>query len=321
LNSHRHSHRAAVWAAIAVLALGGCGRQPAGDAPPKLTDPTAGVTLELPDTARSHTVPVQEDFTTIIPYAPNQQLVYMRIVGFQPMLLDLPVREGEVSAILADRLDGFLPTYREPTTVPGSDDPAYLYGGRDRDGNGLAGFFRHYGKTKLVFLGLLGPAVKETDAAGVMAALAPKLSVDASDGNLSEVIQMFHYAYRLPEGDKADYMGVIDAAQGFLAMRDLDFDNYRKALWTLIDMLLELDERHVDAPNVRARAISALSTIFDTTRVDQLRARRQFEFAIGSRDVATARKVARFLDALDSPMDPCADACSRRRWNRIQALK
>lgn len=321
MNSHRHSHRAAAWAAIAVLALGGCGRQEAEEGPPTLVDPTAGVTLQLPDTAQPHRVPVQEDLVTIIPYAPNQQLVYMRIVGFQPMLLDLPVREGEVTAILADRLDGFLPTSREPTTIPGTDEPAYLYSGRDRDGNGLAGFFRHYGKTKLVFLGLLGPAVKETDAAAVMADLAPKLTVDTSDRNLPEVLQMFHYAYRLPEGDQTDYMGVIDAAQGFLSMRDLDYDNYRKALCTLIDMVLEMDERKVDAPQVRARAISAISTIFDTTRVDQLRARRQFEFAIGSRDVATARKIARFLDALDSPMDPCADACSRKRWKRIQSLK
>lgn len=321
MNSHRHSHHAAVWAAIAVLALAGCGRQQAEEGPPTLVDPTAGVSLPLPDTAQSHRVPVQEDFTTIIPYAPNQKLVYMRIVGFQPMLLDLPVREGEVTAILADRLDGFLPTYREPTTAPGSDEPAYLYAGRDREGNGLAGFFRHYGKTKLVFLGLLGPAVKETDAAAVMADLAPKLTVDTSDRNLPEVLQMFHYAYRIPEAENADYMGIIDAAQGFLSMRDLDYDNYRKALYILIDMVLEMDERKVDAPQVRARAISALATIFDTTRDDQLRARRQFEFAIGSRDVASARKIARFLDTLDSPMDPCADACSRKRWNRIQNLK
>ena len=320
MNSYRHSLQAAVWAAIAVLALGGCGRKKAVEAPPVLTDPTVGVTLQLPDTARPYTVPVQESFTTLIPYAPNQQLVYMRLVGFQPMFLPLPMREGEVTVVLSDRLDGFLPTYRESTTAPGSDEPAYLYGGRDREGNGLAGFFRHYGRTKLVFVGLLGPAVKETDAAEVMAALAPGLSVDTSDRNVDEAILMFHYAYHLPEGDGADYMGVIDAAQGFLAMRDMDYGNYRRALSTLINLLLEMEERKVDEPKVRARAVSTLATIFDTARIDQLRARRQFEFALGSRDAASARKIARFLDAMDSPMDPCTAACSQRRWNRIQKL-
>lgn len=312
-------------AIAAALLLAACSPRGAANAPagPKrLGDPAVGVSVELPDTAaESVAVTPADRYVWTVPYAPNRTLVYFRVMDATAAFLPLSMRGDVVDKILHAEYRDSLLVYSGDAKAPDGSD-VELYAGFDRENNGIAGFAWQGGKTLMAVFFLAGPDIR-TDRAGaeeVLAEIWPRLSLSPTDFGVNRMEKARLRYNEAFLGNKMDDNENIDAAFSLFSMRAHDPVNYREAINRLSATVMLMDMRGNADPDVRMRALSALDNFSDILCRDKLSAREQFLFAVGRRDRASAAGLARLLDALDSPYDPDAKACSKERWNRVSGI-
>lgn len=285
----------------------------------RLTDASAGISVELPDTAAGGlAVRPADRYVWTVGYAPNRTLVYFRVLDAGAAFLPLPLRGDVIDKILQSEFHDTLVVFSEDAKAPDGSD-VELLAGFDRDNNGVAGFAWQGGKTTMAVFLLSGPDIKaDRESAGaVLAELWPRLSLSPRDWGVERMVKSrirWNPAFRENGSDDNEN---IDAAYSLFSMRAHDADNYREAVIRVCATLIRMDKRGNADPDVRTRAISALDSFLDILCRDQLAARERFLYAVGRRDRADAADAARLLDAFDSPYDPDAKTCSKARWARV----
>ena len=284
---------------------------------PVLSDPSAGLTLTLPATATAHKrSPAFDRFVSRIPYAPNQTLLYLH--AYCPPLVDptaIPdFHDDIVEAILREELTSFVSLGESYTNLT-DQTPVLLLFGRARDTDKVIGFAFQCNKTHFIFLGLCGPDLVVADTKAFFETTAPNLHI--ADIRQSTHADVTRYRTGLVTLDNPAQS--IDFIRNLFASRNTSPLNYTIGINLAYSLAQDLQANAPDSPHL-SEAIALLNIMTAIHLADTLKARHDFEVALGQRNVSEAIAQARFLTDLTFLFDAEGQSRARQRLRKAQAL-
>lgn len=317
-----------VWLSIPALLLAGglllatisCSRQTASSSSgPVLSDPAAGLTVALPPSATSfmRRTASQDRFVSRIPYGNHRTLLYLHAYFIPLMIANDPpvVMANIIDSILRDELGSFL-TLDSAFTNLTDQTPVYLVYGRARDPDQVAGFAFQCNKTHFAFLGLAGPDIGPADASAFFQATSANLHV----AEIAQTSFVDAAPYQQHLLDKPDPAQSLDYIRNFFASRNANPAYYPVAIQ--FAFLLAQDLQRTDpASPLLDEALALLNNMFTIRLADYLKARRDFEVALGQRNAPEAIAQAQFLAKLSFPFDAEAVSLAKQRLRKAYALQ
>ena len=309
----------ALLLAGALLSPTACSRHKAAPLP-LLSDPAAGLSVTLPPSASafSRKAASQDRFVSRIPYGDRQTLLYLHAYLIPLMISpnDPPVVMGNIiDSILRDELGSFLTLEHSFTNLP-DQTPAYLVYGRARDPDQVAGFAFQCNKTHFVFLGLSGPDVGPADAAAFFQTTSANLRLTP----IAQTSFVDAAPYQKHLLDNPDPAQSLDFIHNLFASRNANPAYYPIAIQFAFLLAQDLQRANPDS-TLLAETLAQLNNMFIIRLADFLKARRDFEVALGQRNTPEALAQAQFLSKLSFPFDAEASSLDKQRLRKARALQ
>jgi hypothetical protein len=309
--------RASALLALALFAGSACTRR-AAPSTPTLSDPVAGLAVELPPAATSFArAPAAKDrFVSRVPYADRQTLLYLHLYSIPSLGAADPTLDYDdrVETIFRHELGAFLTLQTTPAVLP-DQTPALLLFGRARDPDFVVGFAFQCNKTHFVFIGLSGPDLAPADAQAFFDATAPNLQIaPVPNTTFADAAEYQHHF--LSHSDPAQF---LDFVRNLFASRNTNPANYPLSISLAYLFAQNLLQSAPDAPQL-SEALGMLNNM-DAIRLDDyLQARLAFEIALGQRQRVEAIAQARRLAALVFPFDSEGSSLAKKRLRQANAI-
>lgn len=310
----------ALLLAGAVLCLvPACSRSAKTASLPALSDPAAGLTLTLPETAAAFTrsTAATDRYVSRIPYGERQTLVYLHVYSTPALVTNAPpaIFADITERILRDELGAFLTLETSATNLP-NQTPALLLCGRARDPDKLIGFAFQCNKTHLIFIGLSGPEIDFANVGGFFETTVANLHVaDVNQNTFADATQ-----YQQVLGGAPPSAQSLDFIRNIFAARNANPVNYTTAIGLAYILARDLQAADPSSP-LLPEAFALLDNMSSIRLADFLKARIDYEVAIGQGKAEEAFAQARFLSDLTYPFDSEGRTLAKQRLRKAAQMQ
>ena len=296
-----------------------CSRHSKSASGPVLSDSASGLTLTLPDTATAFTRrPAASDrFVSRTPYADRQTLLYLHAYSVPPLVTNaLSAFFADVTErILRDELGAFLALETAPTNLP-DQTPALLFCGRARDPDKVIGFAFQCNKTHLIFIGLSGPEIDFSGIGDFFKTTTANLRVaDVGQNTFADATE-----YQQVLGGAAPSPQTLDFIRNIFGARNANPVNYTTAIGLAYILARDLQAADPASP-LLPEALALLDNMSSIRLADFLKARVDFEVAVGQGKAEEAVAQAKFLSDLTFPFDAEGRALVKQRLRKAYQMQ